>query len=135
MTTAQETSNPNGFAPEAITGLFNEAADHSRAYVERSLRLLQTETLELMNRRIDNTGAAIYDYRNCKDFADLVSAQHKWLADLSRDYFDAWLRLSEATQHLMSDRTEELDEETDKMEEAMRAAGHEIERAARDAAE
>lgn len=139
MMTAQETSNPNSFAPETITGLFNDAADQSRAYVERSLRLLQNEALELMNRRIGNTGAIIQDYRHCKDFADLMTAQHKWFADLSRDYFDAWRRMGEATQRLMTDRSEELhgdfDEESAEMNEAMREAGREIERAAREAAE
>ena len=160
MTTTQETMTPNGFAPEAFAGLFNEAADHSRAYVERSLRLLQNETLELMNRRIDNTGAAINDYRNCKDFADLMTAQHKWFADFSRDYFDAWRRLGEATHQLMANTAVEMDDVAEhleataehtldheagdhetvehkavEMDEAMREAGREIERAARDAAE
>jgi prefoldin subunit 5 len=135
--TTQQSSNQtlNGFAPEAIGRIFNEAADHSRAYVEKSLRVLQDGTLELVNRRIDSTGSAIEEYRNCKDFADVVTAQHKWFADLNRDYFDAWRRFGEATQRLMSNREEELHHETDEMEETLREAGREIEREARHAAE
>jgi hypothetical protein len=133
----QEASNhpSNGFAPETIARIFNDAADQSRAYVEKSLRVLQGETLELVNRRIDNTGTAIHEYQNCRDFADLVTAQHKWFADLNRDYFDAWRRFGEATHRLMSDRANELDHETNELDETLRAAGREIEREARQAAE
>jgi hypothetical protein len=118
---------PNGFAPEAITSLFNDAADHSRAYVEKSLRLLQNETLELVNRRIDNNGTAINEYRNCKDFADLMTAQHKWFSDLNRDYYDAWRRFGEATQRLVSVHAEEMRDDAHEMEDAVQDAEHEVE--------
>jgi hypothetical protein len=119
MTTTHEIpGNPsNGFAPETIARIFNDAADHSRAYVEKSLRTIQNETLELVNRRLDSNGTAISEYQNCKDFADLVNAQHKWFADLNRDYYDAWRRFSDVTQRLMADGMTHVRDEADEAED------------------
>ena len=105
MRTAEQMQNPNASAHDAMWAarVFTDAAEHSRAYLEKSLRVAQQEALELLNRRLDHNGTAISQYQSCKDFADLMTAQHKWFTDLNRDYIDAWLRFNDAAQRIMSD--------------------------------
>jgi hypothetical protein len=134
MTTTHEIHGnpPNGFAPETIARIFNDAAEHSRAYVEKSLRTIQNETLDLVNRRLDSNGSAIGEYQNCKDFADLLTLQHKWFADFNRDYYEAWWRFSEVTQHLLADGVTQAPDEADTPEDRASARSHDE---AREAAE
>jgi hypothetical protein len=118
----QENGNSlsNGFAPDAIARVVSDAAEQSHAYFEKSLRAMQSEALELMNRRLDHNGTAIGEYQSCKDFADLMTAQHKWFVDLNRDYYDTWLRFSEATHRIMTDGLSRTEEEAETLHQAAR---------------
>jgi len=95
----------NNSAHETMARMFSDAAEQTHAYVEKSLHALQTEALELMNRRLDHNGTAITEYQSCRDLADLMSAQHKWFAEFNRDYYEAWLRFNQAAQRIISDST------------------------------
>lgn len=104
----------NGSAHETMTRMFGDMAERTHAYLEKSLHTMQSEAMELMNRRLDHNGATLAEYHSCKDFADVMTAHHKWFADLNRDYYEAWLRMSDAAQRIIANGTSHAAEESEK---------------------
>ena len=99
----EKTSDGSNNNIENTSRFMTEAAEKTRDYLEKSMRLMQDEFTELVNRRLDHNGATLNECQQCKDLSALISAQHKWFENFNRDYLDSWMHFNEAAQKLFAD--------------------------------
>jgi len=88
---------------------FSEVMNQSRACFEKSLAAMREETVELLHRLHDHNGEVLAEYQNgTPNFAKLTTAQEKWFVDMSREMFEATMRIHETARTIMAESLENV---------------------------
>ena len=101
-TRASEHGALTAFAP------FSEMMNHSRACFEKSFTAMREETVGLLNRLHDHNGEMLAEFHGTPNLAKLTNAQEKWFADLSRDMYQATMRLHETARSIFAETFENV---------------------------
>ncbi len=83
---------------------FTDMVKSAEAAFESGLQTFSNEFVRFVKQRLERTGAALEEYRDCKDIASLLAAQQKWFSEMTRDYRDETVRMGEVARKLFADR-------------------------------
>jgi hypothetical protein len=98
----------NGSDRGAVSA-FSEIMNQSRACFEKSVAAMREETVELLNRIHDHNGEMLAECQSgTPNFAKLTTAQEKWFVDMSREMFEATMRLHETARTIMAESLENV---------------------------
>jgi hypothetical protein len=104
-------NSANGSEPAAMNAFapFSEMMNHSRACFEKSLAAMRGETVELLNRVHDHNGEMLAEYQGgAPNLTKLINAHEKWFVDMSREMFEATMRLHETARQIMAESLENV---------------------------
>jgi hypothetical protein len=88
---------------------FNEMMNQSRTCFERSFAAMREETVELLHRLHDRNGEVLAEYQNgTPNLAKLTAAQEKWFVEMSREMYEATMRLHETARTIMAESLESV---------------------------
>ena len=93
----QKSTHASG-EPSAISPLEVPTAEAMRrgaSVIGRSVSTFQQEGMRFATRRLEQNVKAIEQFGACKSLPDLLSAQQRWFADMTRAYSEEWARCSE----------------------------------------
>lgn len=77
--------------------------DQNRAMLQKVLHVMQEESLQFVNRRLEHTGHAIESCRDCQGMSGLMAVQQEWMLDFARDYAEQTKRFTEMMRELAED--------------------------------
>lgn len=79
----------------ALNGPMAEAMGRGASTFGRSVSTLQQEGMRFMTRRLEQNVKAIEQFGACKSLPDLLSAQQRWFAEMTRAYSEELARCGE----------------------------------------
>jgi hypothetical protein len=101
--------NSGNDSEHAALGAFSEMMNQSRACFEKSIAAMRDETVELLNRLHDHNGAMLAEYQGgTPNLAKLTTAQEKWFIDMSRDMYEATMRLHATARSILAESFESV---------------------------
>ena len=85
----------NPFAGE-IEETFNvaikQALGKSTSLFNRSVKVMQEEGMRFAKQRLSENVKAVEMFAGCKTLPELVDAQQRWFADMTRSYSEEWTK-------------------------------------------
>jgi hypothetical protein len=78
----------------------------SQTALFQGLQAIQREALNFVNRRLEHASDLMREYRNCRNMAEVVALQQRWLMEMSQDYYRQSMRLAEVMGSATSDELE-----------------------------
>jgi hypothetical protein len=82
--------------------------DQNWTIFQKMMHVMREESLEFVNRRLEQTSQAIKSSRDCDGISDLLVVQQEWMVNLARDYAEQTKRFAEAMRDLAEDGTSNL---------------------------
>jgi hypothetical protein len=82
----------------ALNDSILEGMDQTREALVDRITAFQRETLDFVNRRLEQDADFVRQYRQCRTMADILAAQQKWLAHLGEDYLREFVKLAQVMQ-------------------------------------
>lgn len=112
---------------DAFNGPLARMIDHNRAVFQKMLSAMQEESLRFVNRRLEHTGRALENYRDCQGVTGLMNVQQEFLMDLARNYAEQTRRFADLVRELAGDGAAGLTEAASESVRVTRRAEHEAE--------
>ncbi|MEQ1865522.1 MAG: phasin family protein [Micropepsaceae bacterium] len=76
----------------------------------RSVSTFQQEGMRFMTRRLEQNVKAVEEFGACKSLPDLLSAQQRWFAEMTRAYSEELAKCGELMTEMLHDGNEETDD-------------------------
>jgi hypothetical protein len=83
-----------------------EIANQSRVYAEKTFSAMREETIDLLHKLHAHNGDALADCTSTRDLASIAAAQERWLMGFGRDWYEATIRIGEASRAFFADSLE-----------------------------
>jgi hypothetical protein len=101
--------NPKTATPDTssmllhFNGNMTAALDRHRELMAKTMRTLQDEIADFVDRRLEHDRSAMARYRACADLADVLSANRAWANEFAKDYYEGSAKIGEALRSVMAD--------------------------------
>ena len=79
----------------ALNGPIADVMGRGASNFGRGVSTFQREGMRFMTRRIEQNVKAVEQFGACKSLPDLLSAQQRWLSEMTRAYSEEWTKCSE----------------------------------------
>lgn len=89
--------------------------DQNWSMFQKTLQVMQAESLSFMNRRLEHTSHAIENSRDCEGISGLLAIQQEWMVDFARDYAEQTRRLTELMRDLAENGASNVSSATSEM--------------------
>ncbi|HEX3667401.1 MAG TPA: phasin family protein [Rhizomicrobium sp.] len=96
----------NGFgALDVFGGPMARLMDQNWSMFQKMMHAMREESLEFVNRRLEQTSQAIESSRDCDGVTDLLAVQQDWVVNFARDYAEQTKRFAELVRDIAEDGT------------------------------
>ncbi len=99
--------------------------DQNWSMFQKMMHAMRAESLEFVNRRLEQTSHAIESSRECEGVSDLLAVQQEWMANFARDYAEQTKRFADLVRHLAENGTSNLSHAASEVAEHGRSAAEE----------
>lgn len=79
--------------------------DQNWSMFQKMMHAMREESLEFVNRRLEQTSHAIESSRDCDGISDLLAVQQDWMINLARDYAEQTKRFAELMRNMTENGT------------------------------
>jgi hypothetical protein len=86
-------------------GPMTRLMDQNWSIFQKLMHVMREESLEFVNRRLEQTSHAIESSRECDGIPGLFAVQQEWMIGLARDYAEQTKRFAEKMRDLAEDGT------------------------------
>jgi len=93
-----------------LNGVMADAMERSVSIFGRSVQAFQQEGMRFLTRRIEHNAKAVQELGSCKSLPDLLVAQQRWFADMTRAYSEEWARYGDIVTEAMHESEKAADE-------------------------
>lgn len=96
--------------------------DQNWSMFQKMMHAMREESLEFVNRRLEQTSHAIESSRDCEGISDLMSIQQEWMVNFARDYADQTKRFADLVRDFAENGTSNVSHATSEVAERGRSA-------------
>ena len=90
----------------ALNGPLADAMGHGASVFGRTVSTFQQEGMRFMTRRLEQNMKAVEQFGACKSLPDLLSAQQRWYADMTRAYSEEFAKCGELMTEMLHENGE-----------------------------
>jgi len=80
---------------DVFGGSMARLMDQNWSILQKMMHVMREESLEFVNRRLEQTSHAIESTRDCDGISDLLAVQQEWMVNFARDYAEQTKRFAE----------------------------------------
>jgi hypothetical protein len=96
--------------------------DQNWTIFQKLMHAMREESVDFVNRRLEQTSQAIENSRDCNRISDLLSVQQEWMLNFARDYVEQTKRFGELVRDLAQDGTANVSNAASEVAERGRSA-------------
>jgi hypothetical protein len=99
--------------------------DQNWSVFQKMMHVMREESLEFVNRRLEQTNHAFESTRGCDGISDLLAVQQEWIVNFARDYAEQTKRFAELMRDVAENGTTNLSHASSEVAERGRHAAEE----------